>query len=54
MLSIPLASPLITFIFFLQNCFTNSSVVRSPSLDEFLEPTTAIPKLFSISSFPST
>lgn len=54
MLSIPLASPLIIFIFFLQNCLTNSSVVRSPSLDEFLEPTTAIPKSFIISSFPST
>ena len=53
MLSIPLAKPLITLILFLQNFFTNSSVIRSPSLDEFLEPTTAIPKLFSIVSFPS-
>lgn len=46
--SIPNASPLIILILYFDSSSTISFVIFSPSFDEFLEPITAIPKLFNI------
>lgn len=52
--SIPSANPLIILILYFDNFSTISLVIFSPSFDEFLDPITAIPKLFNILIFPST
>jgi len=46
--SIPNANPLIILILYFDNSSTISLVIFSPSLDEFLDPITAIPKSFNI------